>query len=152
MSSSQIFKEHLSELTPGATRLTMEWSSRGGEPELPLELRKPIPSHHDRSRDYSVWLSMIVPAIEPAWDIPVSIPIIYCLTEMGSVSLDGPPIYHHVWAYDCWREYPFVIPEIRKLSPDLPDVIETRREVASRLHDRFCEQVWNSVKKSKGIQ
>jgi hypothetical protein len=81
--STHPFKEHLSELTPGATRLTAEWSSDGGDLELPLELRKAIPSYHDGSRDYSVWLSMIVPAIEPAWDIPVSIPIIYCLTEMG---------------------------------------------------------------------
>ena len=69
----------------------------------------------------------------------------------GIRELEGPPIYHHAWAHDRWLEYPFISPEIRTLSPDLPDVIETRREVASRLHDRFCEQVWNSVKKSKGI-
>jgi hypothetical protein len=152
--STYAFKEHLSELTPGATRLTVEWNSNGGEPKLPPELRKSIPAYHDGSRDYRIWVTMIIPAVETNWDIPLTVrqQTIYCMTEMGSESLEGPPIYHHAWAHDRWLEYPFISPEIRTLSPDLPDVIETRREVASRLHDRFCEQVWNSVKKSKGIQ
>ena len=146
--SKHTFKEHLPESIPGATRLTVEWYSRGGEPEPTApEQRKTIPSYHDGSRDYRIWLTMIIPAVESNWDIPLAMRPIYCMTEMGSESLDGPPIHHHVWAYDCWREYPFVSPEIQTLSADLPDVIETRREVARRLHDRFCEQIWRSVKK-----
>lgn len=153
--SRQIFKEHSPEFMPGATRLTVEWYSPGGETEPTApEQRISMPSYHDGSRDYRIWLTMIIPAVDANWDIPLTVrqQTIYCMTEMGSESLDGPPIHHHVWAYDCWREYLFVPPEIQTLSPDLPDVIETRREVASRLHDRFCEQVWSSVKKSRGIQ
>jgi hypothetical protein len=148
--SKHTLKEHLSELTPGATRLTAEWYSTGGEPEpTEPEQRKAIPSYHDGSRDYRIWLTVIIPAVETNWSISLAVPprTIYCMTEMGSESLDGPPIHHYVWTYDCWREYPFVPPEIQTLSPDLPDVIETRREVAGRLHDRFCEQIWSRVKK-----
>ena len=153
--SKHTFKEHFSIGTPGATRLTAEWASAGGESEPTApEQRKSIPSYHEGSRDYRIWLTIIIPAVETNWDIPLIVPqrTIYCMTEMGSESLEGPPIHHHVWAYDCWREYHWVPPEIQTLSPDLPDVIETRREAAGRLHDRFCEQVWSSVKKSKGIE
>ena len=148
--SKHTFKEHLSELTPGATRLTVEWYSPGDEPEpTEPEERKTIPSYHDGARDYRIWLTMMIPAVEASWDIPLAKRqrTIYCMTEMGSESLAGPPIHHHVWGYDRWYEYAWVPPEIQTLSPDLPDVIETRREVASRLHDRFCEQVWSRVKK-----
>jgi hypothetical protein len=58
--STYAFKEHLSELTPGATRLTTEWHSDGGKPEVPPELRKAIPAYHDGSRDYRIWVTMIV--------------------------------------------------------------------------------------------
>jgi hypothetical protein len=131
----------------GATRLTADWSNKGGEPDPPRELLRLMPDYHSGLRDYHIWFSMIVPPVEENFDIPLTLRPYYLLTEMGSVTLEGPPLHHYTWvnAYKRWQEYPFLPEVLRTLSPDLPDVLEMRCEVAGRLHDRFCEYFWRSV-------
>lgn len=113
-----LFRENLSELTPGATWLMATRHSDDG------------------THRCQCWLSMLVPAIGPDSEIPRPL---YCLSE-----LRGETIIHYVATITShrWTEYGPLPKEIQTLSPDLPDVVEIRREVAGRLHDRFVELVW----------
>jgi hypothetical protein len=60
-------------LLSGATRLTADWSNKGGEPDPPRELLRLMPDYHSGLRDYHIWFSMIVPPVEENFDIPLTL-------------------------------------------------------------------------------
>jgi hypothetical protein len=118
------FKEHDSDRTPGATRLTTQWD--------------------DSSSGTRIWRSVIIPDAfpqNPFYEDEPQKPF-YCQSELQSPTT----IIHYIWA-GRWVEYPLGRPlpeEIR--NPTFPSDAEKRCAVAGRLHDRITEHFWESVK------
>jgi hypothetical protein len=118
-----LFREHLSQLAPGATRLTA--------------------TRYDGTHRCQSWLTILVPVVSADCEIPKPI---YCLSELREETLENASLMHYVASRTSsrWTEYGPARKEFQSLSTDLPDVPEIRREVAGGWHDRFVELVWRS--------